>query len=189
MDEVFGCITRDREGWESASAVIYPDGTRAKVCFLWHAYELTTGLPAAAYEDKRTAIVVNSFGKGKAIIAGTEVFRQYMDKPEDATTCFLRNAVLGSGVLRIAQVLINNEATEATGIEVCRLEGEPGIVYIALNHNETPLSFRLAIRETDSSWFDLNTGDSVTLDDDIVLPPLGVLVFAKENGKQDDFTE
>ena len=76
-------------------------------------------------------------------------------------------------------MLKDNQVAEASGVEVCRLEGEPGIVYIVLNHNESPVSFRLAIRETTGNWFDLNSDAPITLDDVIDLPPLGVLAFAQ----------
>jgi hypothetical protein len=179
LDKVFGASTRDREGRETAPAIVYPDGARAKVFFFWHAYELTTGKAAAAYEDGRVAIVANRFGRGKAIVAGTEVFRQYLDKPEETTSAFFRRAVLESGARRTAQVLLNGKAGDATGVEICRLEGKPGIIYIALNHNETPVTFRLKIREPGKSWFDMETGKAVVPGGEITLPPLGVLAFAR----------
>jgi len=179
LDKVFGARTRDREGRESAPDVVYPDGARSNVFFLWHAYELITGKAVASYADGRAAIVENRFGRGKAIIAGTEVFRQYLDKPEDATAAFLRRTVLESGARRTAQVIIDGKALDATGVEICRLEGKHGIIYIALNHNEAPVTFRLKIRGSGKGWFDLETGKAVVPGGEITLPPLGVLAFAR----------
>ena len=181
LDEVFGAFTRDREGVESASDIIYKDKSRAKVHFLWHPYELSTGTAEASYEDGRAAVVSNKFGKGKAIVAGTEVFRQYMLTPDEATTKFLRSVILQSGVKRTAAVIIDNQVAEESSIEVCRLSGEKDIVYIVLNHNDKPVSFSLKIREETGVWHNLKDKSIVDLSKEISLPAKGVLPFAARN--------
>lgn len=180
LDEVFGAFTRDREGRETASEITYADGTKADVCFLWHPYEPTTAQVEAAYADGRAAVAVNRFGKGKTIVFGTEVFRQYMDAPEAATTNYLRCAVLDSGVVLAAEVVMNGNIADESGVEVCRLSGESGVMYVVLNHNDGDVSFDLRIREDTDGWFNMEDGDRVDLDAKIELPPLGVLAFAKE---------
>ena len=179
LDEVFGAFTRDREGIETAPDIIYQDGTKGKAYFLWHPYELTTGKAAASYEDGRASVVVNNFGKGKAIVAGTEIFRQYMEKADEASTSFIRRAILESGVIRTAEVMIKNKISDASSIEVCRLNGNKGTIYIVLNHNETPVSFRLKIREKTGSWYNMNDNSNVDLDKEITLTAQGVLAFAQ----------
>ncbi len=181
LDEVFGAFTRDREGKESASSVVYQDGSQGSVFFLWHPYELTGGTAVAAYADGRAAAVANRFGKGRTIVAGTEVFRQYMEKPDAAATSFLRRAVMASGVKRNAEVLIGGQVAEASSIEVCRLSGKKGVVYIVLNHNETPASFRLKVREKSGAWINLDDGANVDLGGEITLPAQSVLPFARIN--------
>lgn len=181
LDEVFGAFTRDREGWESASDIIYTDGGgKGKVFFLWHPYELTTSNAMASYEDGRASVVVNNFGKGKAILAGTEIFRQYFSEtPDIAASGFIRKAILASGAERTAEILIDGEIADASSIEVCRLDGKKGIIYIVLNHNETPVSFRLKIREKTGSWYSMNDERKVDLNKKIELPAQGVLAIAQ----------
>ncbi|OGV35407.1 MAG: hypothetical protein A2020_06655 [Lentisphaerae bacterium GWF2_45_14] len=179
LDEVFGAKTRDREGKETASSIVYTDGRKGKVCFLWHPYEVTTGKAVANYEDGRAAVVVNSFGKGKAIVTGTEFFRQYYNDADSANTEFLRNAILDSGVKRNAEILIDGEIAESSGIEACRLSGKKGIIYIILNHNEKEVNFQLRLREHDNSWKDMETDKEINIEKEQMLPANGVLAIFK----------
>ena len=124
---MFGAFTPDRERKESASDMVYKDGTRGKVFFLWHPYEPICASVEAFYEDGRAAVVSNRFGKGRAIVAGTEIFRQYFSKtPEEANTNFLRRQILESGAKRNAEVIINGKVADASSVEVCRLAGDKG---------------------------------------------------------------
>ena len=179
LAEVFGAFTRDREGWETASAVTYADGSQAKVCFLWHAYEPTTAEVMASYADGRAALVSNRFGQGRAVVFGTEVFRQYFEKPEAATVAALRRLALESGARRTAEVLVGGQVAEGSGIEVCRIAGEPGVVYIILNHCDVPAAFRLRLRDQGDGWFDLESDAQIGIDRELTLPPLGALVLAR----------
>ena len=97
LDEVFGARTVDREGVETGLPIHYADGATAPVQFLWHHFKLTTAKPLATYADGRIAICANDFGKGHAIMAGTELFRQYFANPQAAATAFLQQEVLASG--------------------------------------------------------------------------------------------
>ena len=76
-------------------------------------------------------------------------------------------------------MFIDGKIAESAGIEICRLEGKPGIIYIALNHNDATVTFRLKIRWSGKGWFDLETGKAVVPGGEITLPPLGVLAFAR----------
>ena len=179
LDKVFGAKTRDREGKETASEIIYSDGSKGKVHFLWHPYEPTTGKAVAAYKDGRAAVVVNKFGKGRAVVAGSEFFRQYYNEPDNANTEFLRRAVLESGVKRNNELFIDGKVAEASGIEVCRLAGQKGIIYILLNHNDRKVNFNICLREKSNSWKDLETGKKVDIAIEQTLPPNGVLAIYK----------
>ncbi len=63
LEEVFGCRTNDREGRETAPAIICPDG-EAEVCLFWSEYTWSGGEAIATYANGEAAAVVNNFGKG-----------------------------------------------------------------------------------------------------------------------------
>lgn len=176
LDEVFGAKTRDREGKETASPIIYNDGSKGEVYFLWHPYEITTGKAIAKYENGSAAVVVNNFGKGKAVIVGSEFFRQYYNDYDDANAIFLRSTVLDSGVRRNAEIIINGKLVEGSGVEVCRLIGELGIIYIVLNHNDKPVKFKINVNEN-YNWKDLETGIGIDLNKELLLPVNGAISF------------
>ena len=171
LDEVFGAITRDREGKETASPLSYSDGSKGEVCVLWHPYEVSTGKVIAEYDDGRAAVVENSYGKGKAIVAGSEFFRQYYNNPDIANTAFLRRSVLDSGVKRNAEIFIDGEMVEGSGIEACRLVGKPGSIYILLNHNKNEVKFEMNVHGSDAAcrWLDLETGNELDINKEITL--------------------
>jgi len=178
LDEVFGARTVDREGVETASPIHYADGATAPVQFLWHHFSLTTAKPLATYADGRMAVCANSFGKGRAIMAGTELFRQYFANPQAAATAFLRREVLASGVKANLDMQLDGEPALGSKLEVCRLAGELGELLIILNHNDEEKHF--VVKDgAGEGWVDMRNDQPVTLAGRHALPPLGVLPLAK----------
>lgn len=152
LDEVFGGWTADREGWESASPITCPEG-EAKVHFFWHEFTLTGGGEAiATYADGTPAVIANNFGKGRAVLAGTEVFRQYALDPQSAMTALLQGEIRASGVVPTA--LIKGDVAH---VEVSRLTGPGGLLVLITNHNPQEVSFEIKLPDT-GPWIDLETG-------------------------------
>jgi beta-galactosidase len=175
LDEVFGCQTRDREGWETAPEVIYPDG-KAEVCFFWNEYTTTTGTAVAKYANGEPAAVVNNFGKGRAILFGTEVFRQYMQNPQAAVTSLLQKEVLASGVEPTAKITEG----DADKVEVNRLSGDnDGLVYIIINHHEEKRKFKVELRDNEE-WLNLESNEPVDMSKEIELEFKEVLALKKK---------
>jgi beta-galactosidase GanA len=178
LDEVFGCFTRDREGVETASDIVYNDEQRGKVDFLWHPYEITTGEIIAKYEDGRAAVVTNNYGKGKTFIFGTEVFRQCHNESINPNSTFIRKLILETGVKQNAKIYIKNKETIASNIEVCRLVSEKNIVYIVLNHEAESKEFTLSIADDmQKKWYNLENDEPIDFARPITLSGVTVLIF------------
>lgn len=171
LDEVFGCETRDREQRETAPAVHYPDGD-AEVCLFWSEYALKGGEALAMYDGLGPAAVANAYGKGRTILFGTEVFRQYLQAPRAAVTSLLRKEVLASGARPVAETTGNAE-----DVEISRLSGETGILYILINHSRGERRFRVSLRDKGEDWREWSTGKEISLDSELVLPGQGVLAI------------
>ncbi len=171
LDDVFGCETRDRELRETAPVVHYPDGD-ASVCLFWSEYALTGGEALATYEGLGAAAVAHTFGKGRAILFGTEVFRQYVQNPQAAVTALLQKEVLASGVKPVAKT-----TGDAADVEISRLSGEPGILYLFINHSREARRFHVELRDGGVTWNEWSTGRILSLDDDVVLAAQGVLAI------------
>lgn len=176
LEQVFGVTMYDREGRETAPAMEYPAG-KAPCFFYWHVLEPAGELEATVpYEDGRCAISCCRFGKGTAILAGTEIFRQYYESPAAPAVEWLREAILASGVARNAELLQDGRCCDGTGIEVCRLFSDSAELCILLNHNREPQKFRLVL-EREKEWSDLVAGTPAPLDQELELPGLGVRVL------------
>ena len=176
LEKVFGVTMYDREGRETAPAMEYPAG-KASCFFYWHVLEPVGELEAMVpYEDGRCAISCHRFGKGTAILAGTEIFRQYYESPAAPAVEWLREAILASGVVRNAELLRDGRCCDGTGIEVCRLFSDSAELCILLNHNREPQKFRLVL-EREKEWSDLVAGTPAPLDQEQNLPGLGVRVL------------
>ena len=169
LDEVFGCHTSDREGRETAPDIVCPEG-KAKVCLFWSEYSLDGGKAIARYEKGEAAAVVNQFGKGRAIIFGTEIFRQYLQDPQHAISSILKKEVLDSGVQPVATVEGN-----AANVEISRLAGDEGILYIFINHVREERRFRVHLRDENLAWSEMGSGKTVDMNSEIVLEGQGVL--------------
>ncbi len=154
LEEVFGAWTNDRENRETATGMMYPGGT-AEVCKFWSEYTLTAGTASVLYEDGGNAVAVNHYGKGCAIVAGTEIFRQYMRNPQAAATQYFKEIILNA----VAPDAVF--AGNASNVEVLRLAGAPGVVTLLINHNNQPRTFTAALRDGNHDWQNLLTGDAV----------------------------
>ncbi len=175
LDEVFGCFTKDREGKETAPAIHCPDGD-AQVCLFWSEYELMDGAEVlATYAHGATAAVANDYGKGRAILFGTEVFRQYLQNPQKAVTALLRQEVAKSGVSPSAKV-----SGDTTNVEISRLSGEPGVIHILINHEMEPRTFQVTPREKDAAWINMKTNQQMNLKSDITLNAQEAIILKKE---------
>ena len=176
LEQVFGVTMFDREGRETAPEMEYPAG-KAPCCFYWHVLEPAEKLEATVpYEDGRCAISSCRFGKGTAILAGTEIFRQYYESPAAPAVEWLRETILTSGVARNAELLQDGHYCDGTGIEVCRLFSDSAELCILLNHNREPQKFRLVL-EREKEWSDLMQGSPVPLEQELELPGQGVRVL------------
>lgn len=176
LSEVFGGWTSDREGKETAPQIVCPEG-QAKAYFFWSAFELAGGIPAAHYADGKIAAVRHRYGKGSTLLVGTEVFRQYQRDPQQAMTRLLQREVLASGVIPTASLDNNIE-----NIEVARLKGPGGILYLVINHNEDCCRFRLRLRDKEAKFrlTDIRTECECNLTDELVLEGKEVLAIRLE---------
>lgn len=178
LEEVFGCRTRDREGRETAPAIQCPKGN-SNACFFWNEYELLGGESLAIYEGLcTTAAVRNRYGKGTAIVVGTEVFRQYVRDEQPVMTQLLRQLILESGARPSAVV-----EGESQDVEVSRLSGDGGVAYLLLNHGKTARQIKLVPREQGGVWKDMKSDDVVDLNQGFVLDAGQVLPLKWEAAK------
>jgi len=171
LEEVFGCRTRDRESRETAPPILCPEG-EASVYRFWNEYELVEGEALASYAHGEAAVVRHHYGKGTTLVAGTEVFRQYVRDPQLAMATLLREAVLASGVQPTATVTGDKE-----GVEVARLSGEGGLLYIVLNHDDREHRLRLQLRDGEGPWFELQSEKTFDLSQELTLEGKQVLVL------------
>jgi beta-galactosidase len=174
LDEVFGCQTHDREGRETAPEVICQEG-KAEVCLFWSEYCLKGGTAVATYGNGEAAAVVHDFGKGRAVIFGTEVFRQYLQNPQSAFTSLMRKEIMASGIKPVAQVTGNAE-----NVEISRLAGDEGVLYIFINHSREERRFCAKLRDKDARWLKMGSKRIVDMDSEIVLAGQEVLALTAE---------
>lgn len=175
LKEVFGCSTSDREGKETGPAIICPEG-QAQVMFFWSEYELSGGEALARYDKIGTAAVVrHRYGKGTAIVVGTEVFRQYVKNEQPAMTRLLQNEITASGVQPTARL-----SGECDNIEVSRLSGDGGLLYVITNHNETSRHFQMELPELDTRWINMQTGQYADFSGRIRLQGKEVLAIKRD---------
>jgi beta-galactosidase len=179
LEEVFGAWTNDREGRESAPKMVFDNGGTADVFFYWHEWHLAGAQVLAKYETGTPAIVTNRYGKGLAVMAGTEIFRQYFSEPQEATTALLERLAAEAGAEPTARVLVNGDDSAGGFVEVAKLEGTEGVVYIILNHNEEERLVEVFLKDSDGLK-DLVTGEPFD-GKAFMLPPLGARALFKEN--------
>jgi hypothetical protein len=155
LDAVFGGWTADREGPETASPIRCPAGD-ASVHFFWHEFTLTDGTALAAYADGAPAVIANAYGKGRAVLAGTEVFRQYALNPQGAMTALLQDEVRASGAQPTAII-----TGGVANIEVSRLTGPGGVLVLITNHNPREVHFEIELTGANPKrWIDLESGET-----------------------------
>ena len=179
LEEVFGAWTNDREGRESAPKMVFDNGGTADVFFYWHEWHLAGAQVLAKYETGTPAIVANRYGKGLAVMAGTEIFRQYFSEPQEATTALLERLATEAGATPTARVLVNGDDSAGGLVEVAKLDGTEGTVYIILNHNEEERLVEIFLKDADGLT-DLETGRPFD-GKAFVMPPLGGRALYREN--------
>ena len=179
LEEVFGAWTNDREGRESAPKMVFDNGGTADVFFYWHEWHLAGAQVLAKYETGTPAIVANRYGKGLAVMAGTEIFRQYFSEPQEATTALLERLATEAGATPTARVLVNGDDSPGSLVEVAKLDGTEGTVYIILNHNEEERLVEVFLKDADGLT-DLETGQPFD-GKAFIMPPLGGRALYKEN--------
>lgn len=179
LEKVFGAWTNDREGRESAPKMVFDNGGTADVFFYWHEWHLAGAQVLAKYETGTPAIVTNRYGKGLAVMAGTEIFRQYFSEPQEATTALLERLAAEAGAMPTARVLVNGDDSTGGLVEVAKLDGTEGTVYIILNHNEEERLVEVFLKDADGLK-DLETGQPFD-GKAFVMPPLGGRALYKEN--------
>lgn len=174
LKSLFGGYTCDREGWETAEPIVCPAGM-SKAHFLWHEFTLCGGEVLATYgAGGSPAVIANDYGKGRAVLAGTEVFRQYVKDPQRAMTALLRKEIESSGAQATARI-----EGDVENVEVARLAGEGGIVYILLNHNPYPVTTLFELMD-DGVWCDLESGAEVDLTKPVALSGETALALLKK---------
>lgn len=171
LEEVFGCRTCDRESRETAAPIQSAWG-ESRVYRFWQEYELRGGEAVAHYAQGEAAVVRHRYGQGTAIVAGTEVFRQYVRDPQPAMTAFLREAVLASGAEPVATLTGDSE-----NVEVSRLSGEGGLLYLIQNHEDTERRLRVTLRDGDGPWHELQSGQALDLSQELTLAGNQVLAL------------
>ena len=175
LEEVFGCWTNDREGKETAPPIRCPEGD-SKAYFFWSEYELSGGEALAHYDGIGSAAAVrNHYGKGTALIVGTEVFRQYLNDEQPAMTRLLQSVIIDSGAQPTAWI-----SGDSQDIEVARLSGSGGVLQTIINHSDAVRSVRLTFREAGGSWRNLQTGKIANLSEDITLDAKQVVALKWE---------
>ena len=112
-------------------------------------------------------------------MAGTEIFRQYFSEPQEATTALLERLATEAGAAPTARVLVNGDDSAGSLVNVARLDGTEGTVYIILNHNEEERLVEIFLLDADGLK-DLETGEPFD-GKAFVLPPLGARALFKEN--------
>ncbi len=128
------------------------------------------GEALASYAGGSASVVRHRYGKGTAIMAGTEIFRQYVRDEQAAMSALLKAEILASGAAPTARL-----SGACADVEVSRLSGEGSVVYVLINHSEAERRFRADLREAAGPWLNPETGCVVDFSREIALPGLGVL--------------
>lgn len=99
----------------------------------------------ARFQDGEPAIVENSYGKGKAILAGSFVAVHYKRHPDEMTGNLLRAFARAAGV--VPQVEVSGIGTRE--VEIRRLVSGDAQILFAFNHAKTPAEMTLSLH---SPW-------------------------------------
>ena len=103
---------------------------------------LSTASVLAHFSDGQPAIVQNSFGRGKAILAGSFVGLAYQQKQDAVTWKFLVSLASAAGVA--PQVQVSGSGTSE--LEVRRLISENEQFIFVFNHAATPANATIALQ-------------------------------------------
>ncbi len=116
---------------------------------------LATASVLAHFSDGQPAIVENSFGRGKAILAGSFVGLAYQQKQDAITGKFLVSLASAAGVT--PQVRVSGPGTAK--VEIRRLISENQQFIFVFNHADNPASATISLR---LPWHVQNTRDLVS---------------------------
>jgi hypothetical protein len=136
---------------------------------------LCGGEAAARYTDGGIAAVRNTLGKGQTLLLGTDVFRQYMEQPDEIMTDFLRHEITASSVKRSGKVKIGKKLTEASGIEVRKMNSGNDLLLVIINHNTNEFNGEISLDEPVNSIECLQTGANIDSLNNITLQASEVL--------------
>ena len=154
--------------------MVLTDTGTARVHFFWHEFTLCGGEVLARYEGDTPAIIARQHGKGRAVLAGTEVFRQYIENPQKAITALLRKEIRASAVTPSARL-----SGDTNNVEVATLSGPGGTVVFLLNHNTTAINTVVQLRD-DGSWKHMETDKIFDLTQPLTIEAETVLPLIKE---------
>jgi beta-galactosidase GanA len=147
LDEVFGASTNDMMAGSVAPQIKLNDNT-VNVGNIYQYFTLSGAKVVAKYTNGENAIVANNFGKGRTLLVGTDVFRQFMTKPENSMTEFLQEQILNAGITPNGKVISNGKISYTSGIEIRRMNSENGFIYIIINHEKEKFTGGIELPDT-----------------------------------------
>lgn len=167
LDEVFGGSANDRH--RDAGAKFRWEGGESSAVDFVCSWSPTTAKVLAVWDDGSPAVLENRFGRGRAVVYGTEVFRRLMEDRCDPVTVLLDTQIREAGV---APALRTEGLTPGDDVEIAALYGEDGeAVWILLNHSGEERAFRV------TSGCGLCTLEGEAFGGNVCLAPQGVLVL------------
>lgn len=179
LDQVFGVSINDRECRETAPQIRYPAG-EAPVYFFWSRCNVSSAEILVRYSDGTPFLTANRYGKGRAVLAGSEIFSQYIKSPSPAASEYLRKLVLECDVHRTARLFREGRELTAAGLEVSHLRGGEGDLVIIANYSSgNGVTCRVELSCGNENFRHLETGEAVDLEREITLPPLEVLPLVR----------
>jgi len=167
LQEVFGGFGNDRHR-DTEAAFTWKDGTSKAVDFLCD-WKTEGAEVVASWNDGAPAVLEHRYGKGRAILYGTEVFRRYAEDNTDPVAALL-NAQLRDTDLKSS--LETEGLVNGSDVEIAALYGENGEkVWILINHSKETRGFRVNAAEP------LYTLEGEVFDGKAMMEPLDVLVL------------
>jgi len=162
LDELFGAEIIDITS--AGTSVITSDSDK-KIKFQQSIYSCVLNLKTAQVlgvnENKEPSVIVNSYGKGKAVLAGTMLFYDYYTRQDENIGKFIAR-MLDDGGLNRDVVVENLSSEEYRNCEVTLLRSGEKFLLFAVNHNRNKIKF--TVRTTkfgQGQMHDLLTGDKM----------------------------
>jgi hypothetical protein len=189
LQEVFGFCTRDPLPVTDKEIVLDSGEKIPTFTFQEILQPLNNSKIIATYSHGDSAIIENTFGKGKTIMAGTFLFSQYELNRERAVMKFIKKILADAGILPYCRVSIADGSIDARDIEVCQLspkgeEAGNSSIWILLNNSGSEATVEVQFPEDGNEVKDLRTGDMYAVspaykgcDFSLELPVKGVSVL------------